>query len=144
MENYRHGAHTLFDCKYHIVWVTKYRFQVLKGEAGVKVREVTREVCLKHQVQILKGHVSSDHVHLHVSVPPQISISKLVQYIKGKSSHKLLAEFSQMKKRYWGQHVWARGYFVATTGVVTDEVIQNYIKGHEEKVQNDGFSVVGE
>ena len=110
----------------------------------MRVRELVREVCLKHNVQILKGHVSSDHVHMHVSVPPTISISKLVQYMKGKSSHKLLSEFQALKKRYWGQHLWARGYFVATTGVITDEVIQNYIKGHEENNKNDGFSVVGE
>lgn len=112
MDNYRHGAHTVFDCKYHIVWITKYRFQVLKGEPGLRVRELTREVCLKHQVQILKGHVSSDHVHLHVSVPPQISISKLVQYIKGNSSHKILSEFPHIKKRYLGQHLWAKGFLV--------------------------------
>jgi putative transposase len=144
MENYRRGSHTVFDCKYHFVWVTKYRYQVLRGEPALMVREVTREVCLKHDVQILKGHVSSDHVHLHVSVPPSMAVSKLVQYIKGKSSHRLLSEFSQLKKKYWGQHVWARGYFVSTTGVVTDEVIQNYIRGHEETMHDDGFSVVGE
>ena len=144
MENYRRGSHTIFDCKYHIVWVTKYRFGILKGEPGLRVRELTREVCLKHNVQILKGHVSSDHVHLHVSVPPSVSISKLVQFIKGKSSHKLLSEYATLKKRYWGQHIWARGYFVVTTGIITDEVIQNYIKGHEENGRNDEFSVVGE
>lgn len=123
--------------------MSKYRYSVLRGEPALRVREIAREVCLKHNVQILKGHVSSDHVHMHVSVPPNIAISKLLQYLKGKSSHHLLSEFPHLKKRYWGQHVWARGYFVSTTGVVTDEMIQNYIRGHEESQKDDGFSVVG-
>ena len=87
MENYRRGAHTVYDCKYHIVWVTKYRYQILSGEVGLRLREIVRQVCMKHRVQILKGHVSSDHVHLHVSIPPSISVSKFLQYVKGKSSH---------------------------------------------------------
>jgi putative transposase len=142
MENYRRGSHTVFDCKYHWVWVSKYRYSVLRGEPALRVRAIAREVCLKHNVQILKGHVSSDHVHMHVSVRPNIAISQLLQYLKGKNSHHLLSEFPHLKKRYWGQHVWARGYFVSTTGVVTDEMIQNYIRGHEESQQDDGFSVV--
>ena len=96
---------------------------------------------MKHRVQILKGHVASDHVHLHVSVPPMLSISKLLQYIKGHTSHKLLKEYKHLSKRYWGQHLWARGYFVSTTGVVTDEVIQQYIAGHEIHAGDDGFTV---
>lgn len=141
MENYRKGAHTVFDCKYHIVWVTKYRYTVLTGEIGLRLRELVRQICLKNRVQILKGHVSSDHVHLHLSVPPSLSISKLLQYIKGQTSHKLLQEFKPLSKRYWGQHLWARGYFVSTTGTVTDEVIQQYIAGHEKFGDDDGFTI---
>ena len=124
MENHRKGAHTAFDCKCHIVWVRKYRLGMLASEVGVRLRELVRGICMKHRVQILKGHVASDHIHLHVSVPPTLSISKLLQYIKGHTSHKLLKEYKHLSKRYWGQHLWARGYFVSTTGVVTDEVIQ--------------------
>lgn len=141
MENYRKGAHTVFDCKYHIVWVTKYRYQVLTGEVGTRLRDLVREVCAKNRAHILKGHVAPDHIHIHVSVPPNISISKLLQYIKGRSSHKLMQEFRHLSKRYWGQHLWARGYFVATTGVITDEVIQKYIEGHETLTEDDAFTV---
>ena len=144
MDGYRKGAHTVFDCKYHLVWVTKYRYQVLKGAVGLRVREISREVCGRYNVQILKGHVSVDHVHLHISIPPSMAVSKFVQYLKGKSSHHLMCEFKHLKKRYWGQHLWARGYFVATSGTVSDEVIQKYIEGHEFRNEKDEFSVVGE
>ena len=143
MNDYRKGAHTLFDCKYHLVWVTKYRYQVLRDAVGFRVREIAREVCARHNVQILKGHVSTDHVHMHVSIPPNIAVSKFMQYLKGKSSHRLQSEFKHLKKRYWGQHLWARGFFVATTGTVSDEVIQKYIEGHEIRDEKDEFSVVG-
>ena len=110
---------------------------------GFRVREIAREVCARHNVQIMKGHVSVDHVHMHVSIPPNISVSKFMQYLKGKSSHRLQSEFKHLKKRYWGQHLWARGFFVATTGTVSDEVIQKYIEGHEIRDEKDEFSVVG-
>ena len=141
MQNFRSGAHTIFDCKYHLVWVTKYRFPVLSRDIGTRLRDIVREICMKHRVQILKGHVSKDHVHLHVSIPPSMAVSKLMQYMKGNSSHKLMKEFKNLQKKYWGQHLWARGFFVSTTGTVTDEVIQKYIEGHEKFGLDDGFSV---
>ena len=143
MQNYRKGAHTVFDCKYHVVWVTKYRYAVLSQDIGLRLRDIVREICMRNRVQILKGHVSKDHVHLHVSIPPSVAVSKLLQYLKGQSSHKLLQEFKSLSKRYWGQHLWARGYFVATTGVITDDVIQKYIQGHERFGEDDEFTVGG-
>ena len=85
-----------------------------------------RQVCQKNEVEILSGHVSRDHIHLLVSVPPHLSVSKLVQYIKGYSSHKLQAEYKEINKEFWGQHLWARGYFAASSGNVTDEVQTPY------------------
>jgi len=90
MQNYRKTSHTAYDCKYHIVWIAKYRKKVLGGEVGKRVRELVREVCRRNGVEILKGHVSTDHVHLFVSVPPHLALSKLVQYLKGKSSYTLM------------------------------------------------------
>ena len=75
-----------------------------------------REVCKVNEVEIIKGYVSEDHVHLFVSVPPDISVSKLMQYIKGKSSRKIMSEFNTVSKMYWGRHFWARGYFVVSSG----------------------------
>ncbi len=143
MQNYRKTSHTTYDCKYHIVWITKYRKKVLGGEVGKRVRELLREICKSNDVEILKGHVSKDHVHLFVSVPPHLSVSKLVQYLKGKSSYKLLSENKQISKLFWGRHLWGRGYFVATSGNITDEVIMEYIKNQENDEKEDGdFTIV--
>lgn len=143
MQNYRKTSHTTYDCKYHIVWITKYRKKVLGGLIGKRVRELVREICKSNNVEILKGHVSKDHVHLFVSVPPHLAISKLVQYLKGKSSYKLMQENKQISKMFWGRHIWARGYFVATSGNITDEVIVEYIKNQEDNENgNEEFTIV--
>ena len=96
---------------------------VLGGLVGERIRELVRQICKEHDVEILRGHVSKDHVHMFVSVPPHLAISKLVQYLKGKSSYKLMQENKQLSRMFWGRHLWARGYFVATSGNVTDEII---------------------
>jgi len=138
MQLYRRGAHTVFDLKYHLVWSTKYRKAVLHGAVGYRVRELIREICWTHGVQILKGHVSKDHVHLMVGVPPQLSVAKLVQYLKGKTSRKLLQESRGLQKQFWGQHVWARGYFAVSSGTVTDEMIMDYIAHQDEDAEKRG------
>ncbi len=137
---YRKGAHTVYDIKYHVVWVTKYRFQVLKGEIALRARDIIRDVCMQRDVTVLKGHVSRDHVHLFVSAPPSLSVSQMMQYIKGKSSRRLQEEYPSLGKRYWGRHLWARGYFCASSGTVTDEMIAAYIE-HHERPPDDEFKV---
>lgn len=88
------------------------------------------------KVEVLSGVVSSDHVHILVSLPPQIPVSKLVQRVKGKSSYKLQREYQALRKQYWGQRMWARGYFACTTGNVTDDMVKDYINGHTETDDN--------
>ena len=143
MENYRASAHTRFDIKYHFVWTTKYRKAVLTGQVGIRLRELVREICRTNEIEILQGHVSRDHVHILVSAPPNMSASKIMQYIKGKSSRKLMMESRHLNKQFWGRHMWARGYFVATSGNVTDEVIQEYIRlqGQEPPSSDENFRV---
>jgi putative transposase len=131
MENYRRSSHSRYDIKYHFVWVTKYRRSILTGPVGTRVRELVREICRTHDVEILQGAVSSDHVHVLLSCPPNVSPSKIMQYIKGKTSRKLMMEFKHVQKQYWGRHLWARGYFVASSGNVTDETIMEYIRQQE-------------
>ncbi|MBR9983300.1 MAG: IS200/IS605 family transposase [Wolbachia endosymbiont of Homalodisca vitripennis] len=131
MEYYRKSSHSVYECTYHIVWITKYRYPVLVGDIGQKAKEVVQEVCANNQVEIIRGRVASSHVY--VSLPPYLSISKLVQLIKGKSSRKIQQNFPELKKRYWGKHLWAVGYFVRTSGNVTDEMIKNYIENHSKK-----------
>ena len=141
MQNYRKTSHTTYDCKYHIVWITKYRKKVMSGVVSERVRELVRQICKENDVEIIKGHVSKDHVHLFVSIPPHLAISKLVQSLKGKSSYKLVGENKELSKQFWGRHLWARGYFVATSGNVTDEVIMEYIKNQDIKEGDDDFTV---
>ncbi len=110
------------DCKYHIVWITKYRFPVLGGDVGQRARELLREIARAHEMTIYAGAINRDHVHMLIGIPPHLSVSRAVQYLKGKSLHKLLSEYQSLRKRYSGQHLWGRGYWVATIGNVTDEV----------------------
>ena len=141
MENYRRSSHSVYDLKYHLVWITKYRKPVLRGEKADRARVLIREICKALDVEIIKGHISRDHVHLFVSVPPHLSVSKLVQYLKGKSSRKLLAESKSLSRKFWGCHMWARGYFVASSGNVTDEVIMKYIEEQGQEPPDGNFKV---
>ena len=100
-----------------------------------------RTICAELEVEILKGHVSSDHVHLFVSCPPHVSASYLMQRLKGKSSRRLMQEYSHLRKLCWGRHLWARGFFVASSGNVTDEVIMEYIRTQERAKDDDDFRV---
>lgn len=106
MESYKSGSHTVWDCKYHLVWVTKYRYPVLGGDVGHRCRELLREIARAKDMHIHAGSINRDHVHMVLSIPPNLSISRAVQHLKGKSSHKLLTEYKSLRKRYWGQHLW--------------------------------------
>ena len=137
---YRKTSHTLYDIKYHVVFTTKYRYRILSGKLARKARDLIRGICGELDVKIMKGHLSPDHIHMLVSVPPHLSVSKLMQYIKGKSSRKLQMEFGELKKTYWGKHIWARGYFCVSTGVVNEQMIKDYIEHHHED-ENEEFTI---
>ena len=143
MQNYRKGSHTVYDLKYHLVWITKYRKPVMSGDIAVRVRDLIREISRSMDVEIVKGHVARDHVHLFVSIPPRISVSNYVKAVKGKSSRKLLSEYRRLSKMFWGRHIWARGYFAASTGNVTDDVVAEYIRLQQEleTTEDEDFSI---
>ena len=144
MENYRKTSHSVYDLKYHLVWITKYRKPVFFGDVAIRLRELIREICKSLDIEIIKGHVSKDHVHLFVSVQPQLSISKVMGRIKKKTSRKLLSEYRRLSKEFWGRHLWGRGYFAASSGNVTDEVIMQYIATQDlEERTHDGDFTVG-
>jgi len=130
--SYRKTAHSVYDLKYHVVWITKYRKPVLRGQVALRLRELIRQTCVTLDVYIISGHVSADHVHLLVSVPPSLAVSELVQRLKGRSSRRMLEEFGELNRQFWGRHLWARGYFAVSTGNVTDEIIKQYIESHGE------------
>ena len=104
---YRRGAHTVFETHLHLVWITKYLRPALTGQVALRVRDLIRDICGQHEVKIVKGHVSKEHVHLFVSIPLRVTISRLLQWLKGKTAHHLLAEFPHLKKQFWERHLWA-------------------------------------
>lgn len=144
MQLYRKTSHTVFDLKFHLIWTTKYRKPILIGNIGNRARDLIREICQTNNAEIIKGHISKDHVHIFISLPPQISVSKIAQYIKGKTSRKLLQEFPTLKKAFWGQHLWGRGFFAVSSGAITDEMIMEYIAKQDEDAdkRGDNFTVL--
>ena len=139
--DYRYGSHTVYMIEYHYVWVTKYRYKVLQGDVGQRVRELVRQTCEAFEIRILKGVVSKDHVHILVSAPPEMAPSEIMRRIKGRTSSKLFEEFPALRKRYWGQHFWARGYFCATVGEINEEMIKEYLEHHFEPDPAKDFQV---
>ena len=132
---YRTASHSIFHHRYHIVWVPKYRYKVLHGAVRLRVRDIVRQVCDDMNVTIIEGMLSQDHVHMFVEIPPKVSVSQFVQRAKGRSSRRIQQEFEHIRKRYWGQRFWARGYFSTTSGNITDEVIKSYLAQHAHKTK---------
>ena len=120
------------------MFITKYRKPVLKGDIAREVRDLTREICRTYDIEIIRGHIRPDHVHLLLDVPPKWSPSRVMQAIKGKTSHHLLQDRRKLRKEFWGRHLWARGYFVATTGNVSDEMVAEYIENQDVEPRDDG------
>ncbi len=138
---YNKSSHAVYDIKYHIIWVTKYRYKVLGGNMSIRLRELIRQGCEARGITIVQGNVGKDHVHILLSCPPSLAPSKIVQYLKGRSSRLLQEEFPELKKKYWGQHLWSRGYFCGTVGSVTEETIKNYIANQEITGKDDIFKI---
>ncbi len=132
MTSYSANRHTIFHHRYHIVWITKYRYKVLTHPIKERVRALILQVAEELGVSIANGVVSSDHVHIFAEIPPKVCVSKFVQMAKGRTSKYIQIEFPHLRKQYWGRHFWARGYFSATSGNITDDVINQYINNHSE------------
>ncbi len=137
MQKLRKGSHSVHQLHVHIVWSTKYRFQVLKGEIQIRCKDLIRQSCDSMDVQILKGVVSKDHIHLHLSYAPKLSVSQIVKRLKGRSARILPEEFGELRKRYWGGHLWAIGYGAWSSGNITDEIIQAYLEHHKDGPNSD-------
>jgi putative transposase len=141
MPESRRSAHAVFDIKYHLVWIVKYRYKILRGRLAERARDLIRQTCEARGVVIIRGAVSPDHIHMLVSAPPELSPSKLVQYIKGRSSRRLQQEFTEVRKQFWGQHLWARGYFCATVGAVDEKTVREYIENQKWDEEGEGFKI---
>ena len=138
MRRYRLGAHTKSDLKVHLVWIPKYRKAVLTGEVAIRARDLIREIAMEHELAIISGKVARDHVHVFLSYRPNQDVSQIMQWLKGISSRVLLQEFPHLRKRFWGRHLWARGYLAVSSGTITDEMIKEYIDEQEgEQIADD-------
>ena len=137
----RSNGHTVSNLTVHLVWSTKYRFPVLEGDVQSRCRYLLIQICDSEDVEILKGVVSKDHIHMHISYRPSLKISDLVKKLKGRSSRLLQQEFPNLKKRYWGKHFWAIGYGCWSTGNITDEMVNEYLEHHRKRDddKNDNF-----
>ena len=140
MFNYTQGQHTIYHHRYHIVWITKYRYRVLQGNLRLRVREIIAQVSEEMDIKIINGVLSSDHIHVFVSIPPHKTVSDFVKRAKGRSSRKVQQEFPEIRKRYWGRHFWGRGYFSSTSGNVTDEIINAYLDDHVDAHRSEGIN----
>ena len=134
MNQFKKLAHAVWQCKYHVIWCPKYRFRVLRGEIGLSVRDIIKQLCEWRKIEILEGNVQADHIHLVLSIPPKYSISETIGFLKGKSAIKVFDMHHELKKRYWVRHFWSKGYCVSTVGL-DEEQIKKYVRlqNHKEK-----------
>jgi putative transposase len=132
MDDYESLSHTKWECKYHVVFIPKYRRKVLYGELRQHLGDMFRKLALQKESRIEEGHLMLDHVHMMISIPPKYAVSQVVGFIKGKSAIHLARTYGERKRNFVGQHFWARGYFVSTVG--RDEAaIREYIKNQEQE-----------
>jgi len=132
MTKYRKLSHSVYHCNYHVVFTPKYRYRILEGKVKEIVEHKIRQVCEWYEVEIEEMNIQPDHIHMVISIPPKRSVSEVLGIIKGKSAIHLFKTKRQLKEKpYWGNHFWARGYFVSTVGV-DEELIKRYVR-HQEK-----------
>ena len=132
MEDYQRLSHTKWNCKYHVIFIPKYRRKRLYGVVKRKLGEVFHRLAEQKQSRIEEGHLRPDHVHMLICIPPKLAVSSVVGYLKGKSAIHIARYFMRRERNYAGQHFWARGFFVDTVGR-REEVIRRYIREQEEE-----------
>lgn len=130
MQDYKKGSHSVWDCKYHIVFIPKYRQKKIYGSLRRELRDVFHRLTMQKESRIEEGYLMSDHVHMLVSIPPKYSVAHVVGYLKGKSALHIAQRYGRRRK-YRGYHFWARGYIVSTVGH-NEEVVRRYIRDQEK------------
>ena len=143
MEKYRYSNHTVTRLTVHLVWVTKYCYQVLTGDIQKHCRELLIQICdTDAAVRILNGVISKNHVQMHVEYPASKSISNLVKLLKRRSFRILQTEYTELCNRYWGKHFWAIGYGARSTGNITEKVVQEYLKHHKTSANDQNNFII--
>jgi len=131
---YWRASHCVYDCRYHIVWITKYRHKCLAPRIQARLKTIITEVCEDLHIRIIKVGMEEDHVHLYLSIPPVHPLPMVLQKLKGRSAFQLRKEFKQhLESFYWKNVLWAVGYFVATVGEVTHETVKRYVQMQGQK-----------
>ncbi len=134
-KRFRRLSHTIYECKYHLVFCPKYRRPILKDEIGEYVRrEIGNLLRQKEGIEIMEMNVQSDHIHLIVWIPPKYAVSAVMGYLKGKLAIRLLQKYERLGKQFWGRHLWGRGYCVSTVGI-DEQRIREYVQWQEKKEQ---------
>ena len=132
MNDYRSLRHTKWECKYHVVFIPKYRKKVIYGTLRRRLGDVFRTLAEQKESRIEEGHLMPDHVHMMISIPPKYSVAQVVGFIKGKSAIHIARNYAERRRNFVGQHFWARGYFVTTVG--RDEAaVREYIRQQERE-----------
>jgi len=134
MDDEQSLRHTRWECKYHVVWIPKYRRKTLYGQLRKYLGEVMRKLAIQRESMIIEGHLMTDHIHMLISIPPKYSVSQVIGYMKGKSAIHIARAYIGQRKNFTGQHFWARGYYVSTVGL-DEEVVRSYIKKQEQEDQ---------
>ena len=132
MRDYKSLAHTKWDCKYHVVFIPKYRKKVIYGELRKSLGEIFHELASHRECTIEEGHLMGDHIHMCISIPPKYAVSKVVGYIKGKSAIMIARQFGGKARNFKGERFWARGYFVSTVGL-DEQMVREYIRAQDER-----------
>ena len=132
MNNTHSLAHTKWECKYHVVWIPKYRRRKLFVEIRQELGPVLGELATHKESEILEGRLLIDHIHMLIAIPPKYAVSQVVGYLKGKSAIHIARTFGGRQKNFTGEHVWARGYYVSTVGI-DEEVIRQYIQHQDDE-----------
>lgn len=133
MSRFKKLSHTIYECKYHVVYCPKYRYRIFAGDVAEYTRQQISVLCKqKELVEVMELSVMQDHIHMVISIPPKYAVSEIMGYLKGKLSLRLFQKYESIGKRYWGRHLWSRGYCVSTVGL-TEELIRRYVR-HQEKV----------
>jgi putative transposase len=134
MEDGASLSHTRWECKYHIVWIPKYRKKAMYGQLRKHLGEVIRKLARQKESNVIEGHLMPDHIHMLISIPPKYSVSQVIGYMKGKSAIHIARSYLGRRKNFTGQHFWARGYYVSTVGL-DEDMVRSYIKKQEQEDQ---------
>ena len=137
MKRFKRLSHSIYECKYHIVFCPKYRYRILMNDIAEYTRQQIYQLCgQKELLEVLELNVKTDHIHMVMSIPPKYSVSNTMGYLKGKLALKLFERYEQLGRRYWGRHIWARGYCVSTVGL-DEEKIRLYVKWQDKEDKRD-------